>query len=100
MSKIYGLIDASGQILKQKGQFSVKLINQGKEFIVDFQKDIRQAIVLATPRFIKENYNFDHFCTPIIVSNAPDGNRNTLGFSLCELDNNCDFGLSFVVYLF
>lgn len=100
MSVIYGLIDAKGQILNQKGYFNVKVVNKGKDFIADFQQDMQYAVVVASPRFFKENYRFDHHCTPIVVSNAPDGNRDTIGFSMCKLENNCDFGFSFVAYPF
>lgn len=44
MSVIYGLIDAKGQILNQKGYFNVKVVNKGKDFIADFQQDMQYVV--------------------------------------------------------
>ena len=59
---------------------------------------MRKSIVLASPRYFKEKQMFDHECTPIIVSNAPDGNFHSLGFSLCNVKLK-NLGFSFSIYL-
>ncbi len=98
MPDYYGLIDPDGNTLNQKGIFYVKVINRGRNFILKFEKDMTNAVVLAAPRFLIKNYMFDHECTPTVVSNAPDGNCYTLGFSNCHVDHE-NMGFSFSIYL-
>lgn len=98
MSKYFGLIDPAGQILAKKGRFKVITTFLPRYFIIEFEQEMRNAVVLATARFFKENFRFDHECSPVVVSNAPDGNPNTLGFSVCK-NNHEDLGFSFNIYM-
>jgi hypothetical protein len=98
MSKFYGLIDENGQVMVNNGNFTVLTTPNPTDFIIKFKPDMRQAFVLATARFFRENHSFDHEYATVVVSNAPDGNKNHLGFSICN-SNNQRLGFSFNIYL-
>ena len=83
MSKFYGLIDENGQVMVNKGNFTVLTTPNPTD---------------CTARFFRENHSFDHECATVVVSNAPDGNKNHLGFSICN-SNNQRLGFSFNIYL-
>jgi len=100
MSVIYGLVDQNGNIISQKGKFNVQVTNQGKNFIIEFECNMLDSVVVATPRFFRKGFMFDRYCTPIVVSNASDSNNNNIDMSLCttkDIDNN-KFGFSFIVF--